>query len=119
MALAAPASVQDALYPDFVAKGDELVQAYSNALSAINIKQELDEKQQDVLGVLEDYLTVNAGEEFATMYCDTSALYTDSRWEEIRGLAKAFIKVMDWTYSAPEKNQATYLNAEFSQKNTS
>ena len=41
---------------------------YSNALSAINIKQELDEKQQDVLGVLEDYLNVNAGEEFAMMY---------------------------------------------------
>ena len=41
MALAAPASVQDALYPDFVAKGDELVLDYSNALSAINIKQYL------------------------------------------------------------------------------
>ena len=47
---------------------------------------------EDVLGVLEDYLNVNAGEEFATMYCETTALYTDSRCEEIRGLAKAFIK---------------------------
>ena len=118
MALASSAEVQDSLYPDFVAKGDELVLDFDEALNKVDIQSELNEVQKIALHKLDAYLERNAGVGFEEMYCDTASLYKDSRWEQIRILAKEFIETMGWPYEKPRKNNAIYVNKDGSIKNT-
>jgi len=118
MALASSAEVQDSLYPDFVAKGDELVLDYDEALNEYDIKLQLNEDQMVSLSNLEAYLEEHSGSEFEEMYCNSGSLYNDPRWEEIRVLAREFIESMGWQYQAPAKNDAVYVNTKNVVKNT-
>ena len=110
MALAAPALVQDSLYPDSVDKGDALVLDYESALNEIDIWPELTEKQTKALQQLESFLNENSGDEFEEMYCDTLSLYSDQRWKEIRLLATSFIESMEWPMEKPIKNENAYTH---------
>ena len=62
MALASSAEVQDSLYHDFVAKRDELVLDYDEALNKVAIHSKLTEVQKIALRNLETYIEKNAGE---------------------------------------------------------
>jgi hypothetical protein len=112
MTLASSAKVQDSLYPDFVAKGDELVLDYDDALREVDIKSKLNTKQKTALNKLDAYLTEHSGEEYEEMYCDSASLYTDSRWEQIRELATTFIASMGWQYELPSKSNAVYVKSK-------
>ena len=118
MALASTAEVQDSLYPDFVAKGDELVFDYDEALNKTDVQSKLNVIQEAALHDLETYLEMNAGKNYEEMYCDTDSLYNDPRWEKIRKLTNVFIESMGWSYEKPKKNNSIYLNKEGSTKNT-
>ena len=118
MALASAAVVQDSLYPDYVAKGDELVLDYDEALKEIDIPSKLSKEQKSALNSLEKYLEEHSGEGFEEMYCETSSLYIDSRWDQIRKLALEFIKSMGWQYEVPNKNRAIYVDNKNCSKNT-
>ena len=118
MALASSAEVQDALYPDFAAKGDELVNDYDDALSEVKNQFTLTTSQIHALEKLNTYLDIHSGSNYAEMYLSTTALYSDARWVEIRALAKELIESMGWQYEPPTKNQATYINENGVIKNT-
>lgn len=110
MALASSAEVQDALYPDFVAKGDELVLDYEEEFEKLDLNSVLNKQQREALEKLDRFFLEHAGEKFIDMYCDNSALYNDSRWNTIRHLANEFINAMGWQYVQPVNNNATYID---------
>lgn len=118
MALAAPAEVQDWLYPDFTAKGDELVLEYSQALGESDIVGTLTSSQLDALKNLEQFLTTHSGKDYVEMYCETNSLYTDPRWEKIREYARRLIAKMGWQYEHPARNGALYVSSSEAGKNT-
>lgn len=118
MALASSAEIQDSLYPDSVAKGDELVLDYDEALKEIDLQAKLNEAQKAALNKLESYLNEHSGKDYEEMYCDTTSLYNDSRWEQIRRLAMEFIVSMGWQHELPSKNKAIYVDENDSKNNT-
>ena len=61
------------------------------------------------MNLLNDYIDKHSGEKFKDMYLNKNALKLDSRWEEVRALAKKVIALMKWRYEAPKKTKATYV----------
>jgi hypothetical protein len=117
-ALSAPAEIQDKLYPDFVAKGDELVLDYEEAKQECDFESSLSHQQLSAYRDLEDFLDQHAGKKYEEMYLETESLYKDARWHSIRTLAKNLLDAMHWVYQPPESNGSIYVSENEAGRNT-
>jgi|ETN07SMinimDraft_1059922.scaffolds.fasta_scaffold220912_1 hypothetical protein len=104
MALAASAKVQEALYPSFAAVGDELVLEFSECLDDLKVS-DLTPKQVASIEALDVFINQHSGAQFSAMYLESSALFDDPNWEEIRSLAKLVAEEMGWSSTEPIKQK--------------
>ena len=108
LALTSEADVQVSLYPKKVCIGDELVldfdEEYQKSKNLI-----VDGETKASIEDLDNYLERHSGEGFAEMYLESSALYADPRWQEIRDLAAMVLGHMNVAYRRPVSTGAIYI----------
>jgi hypothetical protein len=107
-ALASEADIQDALFPDFAAKGDELVLEFDEWRNNVNTAS-FTEHQLAAIKQLDDYISSHSGKAFAELYLDTRQLYSHEHWVKVRGLAQQVIKAFGWAYQKPTPPSAIYM----------
>jgi hypothetical protein len=100
-ALAASSSEQLALFPDAVAKADELVLDFDNCAAAIRARDDngLTEPQLVALAAVDEQLATMsrlATELDVDMWSET-ALRNDSNWQQMRRLASEALEAFGWT----------------------
>jgi len=109
-ALAQPAAVQIALFPDFAVVGDELAVQFDVALRDYRaFSPTAEEAQLRSLAVLDDYLAELSGPEDERFWWDRAALGSDMRWQRIRDLARDVLAMFDWPHEPPPLDSATYV----------
>lgn len=103
MALAAPAKVQQSLFPDHVHVGDELVIEFGECVNDLRIST-FTPVQLSSIEKLDTFILQNSGKEHASLYLNAESLYADPRWDNIRLLAKEVAKEMGWPITTPKKD---------------
>ena len=103
-ALAQPAAVQVTLYPDFVAKADELALDFNNFHEAC--LPEMTEEQAAASSRIDERLTDISGPEGPWGEED---LRSDSQWEEIRVMARHALEVFGWPDEPPPQSPDVYV----------
>lgn len=94
-ALAQPASIQLALFPELASPGDEMARLLAQAVrQAEVVKPEL----ELTLARLEARFVEHGGPGHADFWDDL----TDSRWHEIRQLAEAALRASGWAVAKPQ-----------------
>ena len=108
-ALAAPADVQLARFPDFAAKADELALDYADALRlAADCPQVLLEPgQRHALDRLDGYLDRMSGAANAALWTE-GAVRSSPEWEEVRALARAGLAALGAADDLPPPGGAVY-----------
>ncbi len=110
--LAAPAEVQIGLFPAGVCVGDELVSQFDRHSREFIEQHELSPRQLAAIGELDRLITRHSGPHNVEFWCSPEPLRVDPRWEEIRGLARAVLRSMEWEYSTPAQDGSTYAFAD-------
>jgi len=109
-ALAQPADVQSALFPDFTCKGDELGLSFEEALPELEGQEDqLTDSQRMAIDQLDKLLLSLAGEWNADFWLKEQSLHTDPRWEEIRTRATRVIDAFDWPSEMPDASGDIYI----------
>lgn len=103
MALAAPANVQESLFPDHVHVGDELVIEFGECINDLKISN-FTPVQLSSIEKLDTFILQNSGKEHASLYLNAESLHADPRWDNIRLLAKEVVKEMGWPLTTPKKD---------------
>lgn len=110
-ALAQPADVQRALFPDFVCVGDELANDLDIARRAFLAEAPpLASPQRDAIDSLDRYLDALSGEHNADFWLDADQLSLDPRWEVIRAKARLTLVAFGWPDEPPLRDGAIYAN---------
>jgi hypothetical protein len=109
-ALAAPADVQLARFPDFVVKVDELALDFDDALLLVRDCQQLQltVHQRDALADVETALNDMGGLQRSELWTER-ALRTSPRWAEIRQRARAALVVLGLPVADPGPSRAGYV----------
>ena len=109
-ALAAPADVQLARYPDFTVKADELALEFEDALLLVTSCQQIgmDDEQRDTLCGLDDLLTRMSGKENSRLWTE-DALRSAPEWEEVRRRAAATLRSLGFPVEPPPPTSNTYI----------
>lgn len=108
-ALAQPADVQRALFPDFVVVGDELAIEFDEALKGFRSDGPvLALAQTEAIRALDVYLEALSGPAHLDFWDDPS----DRRWERARGLAASILVAFNWPHECPPRNGAVYVSGE-------
>ncbi len=108
LALASTPEVQFALFPSGVCLGDELVSDFDRNKQQFLDDHETTAPQRSALDALEAFILKLSGPHNAVFWCDPEPVTDDPRWEQIRQLARDALRSLDWEYSLPRKNGATY-----------
>ena len=99
-ALAAPPTQQLALFPDSVAKPDELALHFDNAASVVraSYEPELSARQSEALAAIDLRLAALSrfGAEYDPEIWTDTALSSDDRWADVRRLATAALEAFGW-----------------------
>ena len=97
-ALAQPAALQFSLFPDWVVVGDELATAFDEALKKHRASgASLSSQQDSSLDALDAYMTELSGPQDRAFWANPTALQRDSRWQNVRDLARAALAAFAWT----------------------
>jgi hypothetical protein len=109
-ALAAPAEVQCARFPDFVVKTDELVLDFDDALMLVRDCRQLalTGHQQDALADLDLTLSAMSGSQHGHLWTE-AALREGPEWEVIRRQAAAALRALDAPVVHPPPSRAVYV----------
>jgi hypothetical protein len=108
-ALAQPADVQRALFPDFVVVGDELAIELDEALKDLrNDGPPLSLVQTEAIRELDVYLEALSGPAHLDFWDDLG----DRRWERVRSLSVSILVSFNWPNECPPKNGAVYVSGE-------
>ena len=110
-ALAAPADVQLARFPDFVEKADELVLDFDHSLMLVRLDdaEGLTAEQQTALAALDDLLAAMSGEVNARLWTEQS-LRDGAEWGRVRAGAAAALRAFGWLVEPPPPTQSTYVS---------
>lgn len=93
-ALAQPVSVQRALFPEFSSVGDELARVFLTALRDPAVRSDA---EQAAVESIEALFVSHGGAGHADFWDDLE----HSRWEELRGLARAALQAHGWPPRVP------------------
>ena len=74
-------------------------------------------EQLAAIDELDAFLDDLSGPHNEIFWCDPEPLEDDSRWERIRELSRRVLRTMNWEYSLPEKDGATYVFQDHSEEN--
>ena len=100
-ALAAPPSGQPALFPDAVAKPDELALDFDSCAAALRARDDggLSEMQCAALAAIDEQLATMSrlGTELDADIWSEAALSHDPNWEQLRRLAADALEIFGWT----------------------
>jgi hypothetical protein len=109
-ALAAPAEIQLARFPDFVVKADELALDFDDALMLVRDcpQLELTPGQVAALDALDQALDVMSGPGQGRFWTE-SALRDGAEWAHVRGLAAAALRTLDAPVTTPSPSHAVYV----------
>ncbi len=109
-ALAAPAEIQLARFPDFVVKADELALDFDDALMLMRDcpQIELTPEQVDALDAVESALDAMAGPRCRQLWTD-AALSDAAEWARVRHLATAALGVLGAPVTTPASSHAVYV----------
>ena len=109
LALAQPADVQLALFPDFVCKADELALDFEDGrYEIVGHESEISGDQRAALNALDDLITSMSGQQNAAFWTD-EAVRSDAKWEDIRTAAKATAATFGWELRPPSPSGAIYI----------
>lgn len=103
MGLAAPAKVQESLFPGQVYVGDELVIEFGECVNDLKISA-FTPSQLSSIEKLDTFILQNSGKEHASLFLNAESLHADPRWDYIRLLAKEVAKEMGWPIATPKKD---------------
>jgi hypothetical protein len=99
--LASPAQAQVSHFPvQWIVLTDEMADDLDHWAECVTTYWELPGEQKTRLTVLDDLLSKMSGSHNAAFWTD-KALFTDSRWEEVRNLAKAALVSFGWPIEVP------------------
>ena len=109
-ALAAPAEIQLARFPDFVVKADELALDFDDAIILVRDCPQLDltPAQVAALEAVDQALSAMSGPERGRFWTD-SALRESAEWGRVRGLAARALRTLDAPVANPVPSQAVYV----------
>ncbi len=99
-ALAQEPAVQLALFPDYVAKADELALDFDNALRLSESGSALSPLQTSKLDQLDRTISSMSGQENAPLWTEL-AILSSSEWQKIRALALEALQSFGWPADAP------------------
>jgi hypothetical protein len=95
--LAQPALKQVVLFPDWIVVGDQLRSAFREAVAKHRAAgASLSSEQASSLEELDAYLTDLSGPYDRGFFENPAALQRDSRWQNVRDLAKAALDAFGW-----------------------
>jgi len=104
-ALAAPVSEQLALFPDAVAKPDELALDFDTCAAAVRVREDggLSETQTAALAAIDDQLATMSrlGTELDADIWSEAALRHDPNWGQLRQFAAAALEAFGWVEKGP------------------
>jgi hypothetical protein len=108
-ALAQPADVQRALFPEFAAAGDELAIEFDEALKDFESHGTAPSLvQAEAIRELDVYLEALSGPAHSDFWDDLG----DCRWERVRSLAASILVAFDWSNERPPKDGSVYVSGE-------
>ncbi len=118
-ALAQPAEVQRALFPEFAAVGDELALEFDDALRVFraqfpNVRPE----QTNAVDALDQYLEICSKNQTETFWCDNDQLGSAAEWQHLRTLAARALSTFGWDSDPPPPNGAVYVSKTETVRNT-
>ena len=110
-ALAQPGPIQISLFPDGVAKGDELMIDFESALIAAHphLEESATPLQRQAIQLLDDYTDRISGMQNEELWFDESTLMTDLRWQRVRLLAKQVLSAFGWPDEPPPMDDRVYI----------
>ena len=113
-ALAQPGRVQMALFPDGVAKGDELMIDFDSALREARpyLEETATPQQKEAVQRLDDYTEQISGMHHEELWFDERTLLSDPRWEKVRALAKDVLSAFGWENTPPPMDDRIYILGE-------
>ncbi len=99
--LASPAQAQVSHFPvHWIVLTDEMADDLDHWAGCVSTYWELSGEQKTRLTVLDDFLSEMSSSHNAAFWTD-EALFTDSRWEEVRHQAKAALISFGWPLEVP------------------
>jgi hypothetical protein len=109
-ALAAPAELQLARFPDFVVKADELALDFDDALLCVRQNRAADVRpeQTAVLSTLDGFITRMSGPAQPELWTE-DAVRSRPEWAALRSLAAAALQAFGWPADPPPPNTAVYV----------
>lgn len=95
--LAQPAATQYSLVPDWLVIGEELASAFHEALEKHRASgASLSSQQASSLEALAAYIADLSGPRDKAFWVNPSRLHSDSRWQNMRDLAKSALEAFEW-----------------------
>jgi hypothetical protein len=112
-ALAAPAPVQLARFPDFVVKADELALDFDDAFLLVRDcpQLELTGRQRDALAEVDATLSGMSGQQRSELWTE-DAVRTSPRWDAVRQHARAALVALDAAVADPGPSRAVYVRGK-------
>ena len=113
MTLAQSADVQISLFPDFVCVGDELVLNFDDAWRAFQSDNEKSLSNEQIAAI--EKLNSRIDELSASdknFWLEKKSLYLDSKWNELRELAKKSLDTFGWQLEIPGPSNAIYVDSK-------
>jgi hypothetical protein len=107
LALAQPADVQVALFPDFVLVADELAIAFEEGLAEV-ADDETNTFQKEKIEALDRLIMRISGEENLKYWID-DALQVFPEWDEIRAAAAEVASAFGWPVQPPPPAPGIYI----------
>jgi len=111
LALAQPADVQLALFPEFVCKADELALDFEGGLyELVGHEDKITLEQRAAVDALDKIIVGMSGEQNAAFWTE-EALQSHPTWEEIRAAAKVVVAAFGWELRRSPPSGAIYITA--------
>lgn len=109
-ALAQPAEIQLALFPDFACKADELALNFEDGLyELVGRERHVSAEQRTAINHLDSLVRAMSGEQNSEFWTE-EALRSHETWNEIRTRAKLVASAFGWSVDVPPPTSGIYIS---------